>query len=117
MGFGHFLPDSGQGCCDRGIISPMLTAVTGGQRPFEDLIAHLTRSSSLSSGEAARLIAEVVGYFSESAEAYVRRRHGELKARGLTNDRAFDQIAAELPQRLVAPPQFSVRQLRRIIYG
>lgn len=95
----------------------MLAAVTGAQRPFEDLIAHLTRSSALSAGEASRLIAEVVGYFSESAEAFIRRRHGELKARGLANDRAFDQIAAELQQRLVAPPQFSLRQLRRIIYG
>ena len=28
-----------------------------------------------------------------------------------------EQIAAELQQRLVAPPQFSVRQLRRVIYG
>ena len=95
----------------------MLAAVTGSGRPFEDLIAHLTHSSPLNAGEASRLIAEVVGYFSETAEVFIRRRHGELKARGLTNDRAFDQIAAELQQRLVAPPQFSLRQLRRIIYG
>ncbi len=87
------------------------------QQPFDDLIAHVTRSSALGTGEAERLIAEVVGYFSEPAEAYVRRRHGELRARGLTNDRAFNQIAAELRHRLVAPPQFSMRQLRRIIYG
>ena len=87
------------------------------QRPFEDLIAHLTGTSSLSAGEAARLIDDVVGYFSEPADAFVRRRHGELKARGLTNDRAFNQITVELEQRLVAPPQYTLRQLRRIIYG
>lgn len=87
------------------------------ERPFADLIIHLTRSSPLSPGEAERLIAEVLGYFSEPAEDFVRRRHGELKARGLPNDRAFDQIAAELQHRLVAPPQYSLRQLRRIIYG
>ena len=87
------------------------------QQPFDDLIAHVTQSSALGTGEAARLIAEVVGYFSEPAETFVRRRHGELKARGLANDRAFQQIAAELRQRLVAPPQYSQRQLRRIIYG
>jgi hypothetical protein len=91
-------------------------AVAGVQRPFDDLIAHLTRSSPLDPGEAERLIAEVVGYFAEPAEAFVRRRHRELKARGLTNDKAFPQIAVELQQRLVAPPQFSQRQLRRIIY-
>jgi len=91
-------------------------AAAGVQRPFDDLIAHLTRSSPLDPGEAERLIAEVVGYFSEPAEAFVRRRHRELKARGFTNDEAFPQIAAELQQRLVAPPQYSQRQLRRIIY-
>ena len=67
----------------------MLAAVAGAQQPFEELVTHLTRTSPLSPGEAARLIAEVVGYFSEPAEEFVRRRHGELKARGLTNDRAF----------------------------
>jgi hypothetical protein len=91
--------------------------VAGVQQPFEDLVAHVTRSSTLDVGEAERLIAEVVGYFSEPAEMFVRRRHGELKSRGLTNDRAFQQIAVELRQRLVAPPDYSQRQLRRIIYG
>lgn len=85
-------------------------------RPFEDLIAHVTRTSSLGVGEAERLIAEVVGYFSEPPATFVRRRHGELRARGFTNDQAFQQIAAELRQRLVAPPEYSQRQLRRIIY-
>ncbi len=92
-------------------------AVAGAQRQFDDLIAHVTRSSPMDPGEAARLIDDVVGYFSEPAQAFVRRRHGELKARGLSNDRAFHQIAVELQQRLVAPPQYSLRQLRRIIYG
>jgi hypothetical protein len=91
--------------------------VAGVQQPFEDLVAHVIRSSTLGVGEAERLIAEVVGYFSEPAEMFVRRRHGELKSRGLTNDRAFPQIAIELRQRLVSPPDYSQRQLRRIIYG
>ncbi len=91
--------------------------MAGAQQPFDDLIAHLTQSGALGAGEAERLIAEVVGYFSEPADTFVRRRHGELKARGLTNDRAFQQIGAELQQRLVAPPEYSQRKLRRIIYG
>ena len=95
----------------------MLARVAGAQRPFEDLVAHLSRSSSLPPGEAARLIDEVVGYFSEPADSFVRRRHGELKTRGLTNERAFNQIAVELQQRLVTPPHYTLRQLRRIIYG
>jgi hypothetical protein len=95
----------------------MLAGVAGAERPFGDLVAHLSRSSPLSAGEAERLVAEVVGYFSEPAEVFVRRRHAELRARGLPNERAFEQIAAELQHRLVAPPQYSLRQLRRIIYG
>jgi hypothetical protein len=33
------------------------------------------------------------------------------------SDLVFDQIAAEMPQRRYAPPEFSLRQLRRIVYG
>ena len=89
----------------------------GAERPFEDLIAHLIRTSPLSPGEAARLVAEVVGYFSEPAEVFVRRRHRELKARGLATTGCSIRSRPRLPQRLVAPPQFSLRQLRRIVYG
>ena len=80
-------------------------------------MSHLTRTSPLSPGEAARVVAEVLGYFSESAEEFVRRRHRELKMAGLTNEQAFARIAAELPARRVAAPRFSLRQLRRVIYG
>jgi hypothetical protein len=83
----------------------------------DELVSHLTRISPLSRGEAARVVAEVLGYFSESAEEFVRRRHHELKAEGLTNDRAFARIAAELPSWRVTAPQYSLRQLRRVVYG
>ena len=63
------------------------------------------------------MVAEVLGYFSESAEEFVRRRHREFKALGLTNDQAFARIAAELPLRRVTAPQYSLRQLRRVVYG
>ena len=87
------------------------------RQSFEDLIAHLTRTTSLGPGEAARVVAEVVAYFSESTEEYVRRRHAEMKAQGLTNERIFPGIAAELAARRVAAPELSLRQLRRIVYG
>ena len=83
----------------------------------EELVAHWTRTSPLSPGEAERVVAEVLGYFCESAEDFVRRRHRELRAEGLTNDQAFARIAAELPPRRVVPPQLSMRQLRRVVYG
>ncbi len=85
--------------------------------PHEDLLAHLTRISPLGSREAARVVAEVLAYFSESTEEYVRRRHGELQARGLTNEKIFARLGAELAARRVAAPELSARQLRRIVYG
>ncbi|MEV4897057.1 hypothetical protein AB0K48_47685 [Nonomuraea sp. NPDC055795] len=95
----------------------MSSTVSTARHPYEELIAHLTRTSPLGPGEAARVVAEVLAYFSETAEEYVRRRHAELKARGLTNDEIFPRIAAELPGRRVAAPELSLRQLRRIVYG
>jgi hypothetical protein len=83
----------------------------------DDLVEYLAASCPLSRAEAARVVADVLGYFSELPEEYVRRRHRELKAGGITNDLAFRQIAAEIPERRYGPAEFSLRQLRRIVYG
>ncbi|WP_245657885.1 hypothetical protein [Herbidospora mongoliensis] len=85
--------------------------------PYDDLIAHLMRTTSLGPGEAARVVADVLSYFGETTDAYVRRRHAEMRARGLGNDEIFRRVALELPARRVAAPELSQRQLRRIIYG
>jgi len=85
--------------------------------PYDELIAHLVRSTPLSAPEAARVVADVVGYFSEELPDFIRRRHAELKRRGLTNDQIFAALSAELGTRRVAPPPLSARQLRRIVYG
>lgn len=87
------------------------------QHPHGELVEYLTRTCPLSAPQAARVIADVLGYFSESPEEYIRRRHRELKALGLTNDRAFGQIAAEIPQQRYAAPVLTLRQLRRAVYG
>ncbi len=63
------------------------------------------------------MVAEVLGYFAEPVPEFVRRRHAELKRRGLTNDQIFERLGRELPARRVAPPPLSARQLRRIVYG
>jgi hypothetical protein len=86
-------------------------------RPYEDLVAHLVRSTPLSPSEAARVVAEVVGYFGEPVPDFVRRRHAELKRRGHTNDHIFTALGEELAARRFAPPPLSERQLRRIVYG
>ena len=86
-------------------------------RPHADLVAHLVRSTPLTEGEADRVLAEVFDWFAEPVPDFVRRRHRELAARGLTNDRIFAAIAAELPVRLFPAPGLSTRQLRRLVYG
>lgn len=83
----------------------------------DDLIDHLVRSSPLSRGEAARVIMDVLAYFDETTEQFVRRRHRELQSQGNTNTAIFERIADELPRRAVAPAELSARQLRRIVYG
>jgi hypothetical protein len=88
-----------------------------GVLPEDDLVAHLVRNTPLSPSEAARVVAEVVAYYGEPVPDYVRRRHAEMKHRGLTNDLIFDEIAAELARRRFAAPNLSARQLRRLVYG
>ena len=83
----------------------------------DELVDHLTRSSPLNRGEALRVIQDVLAYFDETTEVYVRRRHRELQAQGLVNATIFERIEADLKYRAVAPPELTLRQLRRMVYG
>ena len=86
-------------------------------RPHADLVAHLVRTTSLSEAEADRVVADVLAWFAEPLPEFVRRRHRELAARGLTNDRIFAVVGTELVGRLYPAPPLSLRQLRRLVYG
>jgi hypothetical protein len=86
-------------------------------RVHEELVDHLTRSTPLSRGEALRVVQDVLAYFDETTEMYVRRRHRELQAQGLVNASIFERIEADLKYRAVSPPDLTLRQLRRIVYG
>ena len=86
-------------------------------RPYGDLVAHLVRSTPLSEGEADRVVAEVLDWFAEPVADFVRRRHRELAARGMTNDRIFAAVGEELPARLFPARPLTTRQLRRLVYG
>ncbi|GGX64513.1 hypothetical protein [Streptomyces minutiscleroticus] len=83
----------------------------------DELVDHLTRTTPLGRGEALRVVQDVLAYFDETTEDYVRRRHRELQSLGLVNATIFERIAEELRYRAVAPPGLSLRQLRRIVYG
>lgn len=85
--------------------------------PHDDLVAHLVRSTPLSESESRRVVAEVLSYFAEPVSDYVRRRHRELRNRGMHNDQIFAELHVELATRRVLPPALSARQLRRIVYG
>ena len=86
--------------------------------PFpQDLARYLAASTGLPQSTATRVIADVTTYFSETIEAFVRRRHAELQRGQRKNDEIWPVIAAELSQRRFAAPGLSERQLRRIIYG
>lgn len=82
-----------------------------------DLVSRIATSTGLRPAEAARVIADVVAYYSESTEEYVRRRHDEMQTYGMKNPKIFAQIRSELAERVVAAPALSERQLRRIVYG
>ena len=84
---------------------------------FEDLLDRLQRTSNLGRPQAAKVVAEVLGAFGETTDAFVRRRHRELHAQGLRNEVIYRRIAQELPSWRVRPPELTDRQIRRMIYG
>ncbi len=82
-----------------------------------ELINLVSASTGLSPGEAARVVADVIGWYREPVEDFVRRRHAYLRTYGKKNDEIFALTAVEPGDRLVAAPDLTARQLRRIVYG
>jgi hypothetical protein len=82
-----------------------------------DLVRHVAASTGLPEATAARVVADITAYFTETIEDYVRRRHGEMRLMRRKNDDIWPQIAAELVGRRYGAPELSERQLRRIVYG
>lgn len=81
------------------------------------LVAHVAASTGLNPAEAERVVEDVVAFYREPVEDYVRRRHAQLKTYGAKNEQIFARLAEELAHRVVAAPALSERQLRRLIYG
>jgi hypothetical protein len=82
-----------------------------------DLVDRLADSTGLTPAEAARVVEDVLAWYREPVEEYVRRRHAYHRLYGKRNPEIFALIADELADRLVAAPPLSQRQLRRIIYS
>lgn len=100
-----------------GHTAPHAMESRGAQDEMAELVEYLARSSRLSLQEATRLVNEVLAFMSEMPEEFVRRRHLALQAQGLSNRDIYLQIAQELAARRFRAPEYSERQIRRIIYG
>jgi len=94
----------------------MLTDPSTRELPRE-LIDHLCRSSALTAQEATHIVQEVLAYFHETPDAFVRRRHQEMQVAGWPNTRIFAVIRAEMNTTRFASAGLSERQIRRLIYG
>jgi hypothetical protein len=82
-----------------------------------ELVAYLIRSSRLSRSEAVHLVDEMLSFLHEQPEEFVCRRHRELQAEGVTNTEIFARLRAELARWRFRAPEYSERQIRRLIYG
>jgi hypothetical protein len=82
-----------------------------------ELVNRVVASTGLSHGEAGRVVADVLAWYHEPVEELVRRRHAYYQTYGKKNSEIFALIATELAGRVVAAPDLSERQLRRMIYG
>jgi len=93
------------------------TEVTANEATAAELVDHLCRNSRLTAQEAQHLVAEVLAYFSQTPEEFLRARHQELQSQGFGNAAIFSTLQLELNSRRFAARPLSTRQIRRAIYG
>ena len=82
-----------------------------------ELIDHLCRIGGLERRQATRLLAEVLAFYDETPDAFIRRRHRELQLAGFANAAIYRRLLVELGARRFAAEPRSERQIRRAIYG
>lgn len=87
------------------------------ERDLTDLITHLSQITVLDDVQSRQVIEEVLAYFNEDIESFIKRRHLELQQQGYSNARIFKIIQTELSTRLFPVQLLSERKIRRVIYG
>ena len=110
-----FLPEIGQKVAV-GTTRTHTRGVTTSE-PDPELVRQVSASTGLPVSVAGRVVADVLAFYAEPVEDFVRRRHTELRTYGAKNPQIFARIAEELSARPVAAPRLTERQLRRVIYG
>jgi hypothetical protein len=78
---------------------------------------YLEEKYGLDRGELGLLLDDLWAFTDETAEEFVRRRHGELQREGLRNDAIYRRLAEEAAAGRFRSQSLSLRQVRRIIYG
>lgn len=86
-------------------------------RDVTDLIKHLSELTALSESQSGQVVDEVLAYFNEDIESFIRRRHHELQQQGFANAKIFTAIEKEVSGRLFPAEKISERKIRRVIYG
>jgi hypothetical protein len=120
MAYRLAVPEFGQDIGATGRAMPnsaIVSALAGPAVAQDELIRHVVTSTGLAPETAVRLVADVLAYFGETTEQFVRRRHSELHRRGHRNAAIWPVIAGELADRRVVAARLSERQLRRVVYG
>ena len=82
-----------------------------------DLVRHVAMTTGLDDATAERVVADVVAYFGQTVEEFVKQRHAELKDKSMRNDEIWPSLTTELARHRIAAPELTERQLRRIVYG
>lgn len=78
---------------------------------------YLEEKYGLDASELNLLLDDIRAFSDETAEDFIRRRHGELQREGLRNEAIYRRLAAEASAGRFKCPSLSLRQVRRIIYG
>lgn len=85
--------------------------------PPRELIDHLCSAGAIDRRTAERLVAEVLAFYDETVDAFIRRRHHDMQLAGYANAAIYRALIAEIPSRRFAAEPRSERQIRRAIYG
>ena len=85
--------------------------------PPQELIDHLCRQGAIDAHAAGRLLDEILAFYDETPDAFIRRRHRELQLAGFANAAIYRALLEEIPTRRFAAGPRSERQIRRAIYG
>jgi len=78
---------------------------------------YLEEKYGLAPDELGLLLDDLWAFTEETAEEFVRRRHGELQREGLRNETIYKRLAEEAAVGRYKSPPLSLRQVRRMIYG